>query len=194
MNQPIPAGANLAELAKVAQAAKELTREALQRAVAASADEGFSAAAYLEERAVSDTSELEPVIEAILAANPGQVAAYRGGKEGLLGFFVGQVMKETGGKANPKVVNDLLREKLKSVIEEANELLRAKGYGAAHLNAIAAPLPGKALLKGTKILSPFSDSPETVLRVVRDCVPSAEELGRRTLTPHELRDCLDSRP
>ena len=80
------------------------------------------------------------------------------------------------------------------MIEEANELLRAKGYGAAHLNAIAAPLPGKALLKGTKILSPFSDSPETVLRAVRDCVPSAEELGRRTLTPHELRDCLDSRP
>jgi hypothetical protein len=80
------------------------------------------------------------------------------------------------------------------VIEEANELLRAKGYSAAHLNAIGAPLPGKALLKGTKILSPFSDSPETVLRVVRDCVPSAEELGRRTLTPHELRDCLDSRP
>ena len=53
-------------------------------------------------------------------------------------------------------------------------------------------LPGKALLKGTKILSPFSDTHETVLRVVRDCVPSAEELGRRTLTPHELRDCLDS--
>ena len=80
------------------------------------------------------------------------------------------------------------------MIEEANELLRAKGYGAAHLNAIAAPLPGKALLKGTKILSPFSDSPETVLRVVRDCVPSSSALGRRTLTPHELRDCLDSRP
>ena len=45
---------------------------------------------------------------------PAQVEAYRGGKEGLLGFFVGQVMKETGGKANPKVVNELLREKLKA--------------------------------------------------------------------------------
>ena len=44
--------------------------------------------------------------------NPGQVAAYRGGKEGLLGFFVGQVMKETQGKANPRVVSDLVREKL----------------------------------------------------------------------------------
>jgi aspartyl-tRNA(Asn)/glutamyl-tRNA(Gln) amidotransferase subunit B len=114
MNQPIPAGANLAELAKVARAARELTRGALQRAVAASADAGFTADAYLSERAVTDTSELEPVIQAILAANPGQVAAYQGGKEGLLGFFVGQVMKETGGKANPKVVNELLREKLRA--------------------------------------------------------------------------------
>ena len=80
------------------------------------------------------------------------------------------------------------------MIDEANELLRAKGYSAAHLNANAAPLPGRVLLKGTKIVSPFSDSPEVVLRAVRDCVPSAEELGRRQLTPHELRDCLHSKP
>ena len=78
------------------------------------------------------------------------------------------------------------------MIDEANELLRAKGYSAAHLNAVAAPLPGRVLLKGTKILSPFSDSPETVLRAVQNCVPTAEELGRRMLTPHELRDCLGS--
>jgi hypothetical protein len=78
------------------------------------------------------------------------------------------------------------------VIEEANEILREKGYGPAHLNAVVSPLPGRVLLKGTKILSPFSDSPETVLRAVKNCVPSAVELGRRTLTPHELRDCLDS--
>lgn len=76
------------------------------------------------------------------------------------------------------------------MIDEANELLREKGYSAAHLQAIAAPLPGKVLLKGTKILSPFSDTPETVLRVVREAVPTAEELGRRTLTPHELRAYL----
>jgi hypothetical protein len=73
------------------------------------------------------------------------------------------------------------------VIDEANEALRAKGYSAAHLAAVAAPLPGRVLLKGTKILSPFSDSPETVLRVARELVPTAEELGRRMLTPHELR-------
>ncbi len=114
MNQPIPTGADLAELAKVAKAAKELTREALSDAVAASADAGFSADGYLGRRAVSDTAELGPVVEAVLAAHPGQVEAYRGGKDGLLGFFVGQVMKETAGKANPKVVNELLREKLAS--------------------------------------------------------------------------------
>jgi hypothetical protein len=79
------------------------------------------------------------------------------------------------------------------VIDEANEVLREKGYSAAHLSAVAAPLPGRVLLKGTKILSPFSDSPETVLRAIRDCVPAAGELGRRMLTPHELRDCLDAK-
>jgi Asp-tRNA(Asn)/Glu-tRNA(Gln) amidotransferase B subunit len=61
---------------------------------------------------VSDTSELEPLIDRILDANPGQVAAYKGGKQGLLGYFVGQVMKETDGAADPKIVNELLRQKL----------------------------------------------------------------------------------
>jgi Asp-tRNA(Asn)/Glu-tRNA(Gln) amidotransferase B subunit len=62
---------------------------------------------------VSDEAELEPVVERVLEASPGQVEAYRNGKEGLLGFFVGQVMKETGGKANPRVVSELVREKLR---------------------------------------------------------------------------------
>jgi hypothetical protein len=77
------------------------------------------------------------------------------------------------------------------LIDEANEILRAKGYSEAHLAAVASPLPGRVLLKGTKILSPFSDSPETVLRVARELVPTAEDLGRRTLTPHELRAGLE---
>jgi hypothetical protein len=77
------------------------------------------------------------------------------------------------------------------VIDEANELLREKGYSAAHLSAVAAPLPGKVLLKGTKILSPFSDTAEVVLRVARDFVPTAAELGNRVITPHELRDRLN---
>ena len=53
-------------------------------------------------------------IDDVLAANPEQVETYRGGKEGVLGFLVGQVMKETQGKADPKVVNRLLREKLRA--------------------------------------------------------------------------------
>jgi len=76
------------------------------------------------------------------------------------------------------------------VIDEANELLRGKGYSAAHLIAVAAPLPGKVLLKGTKILSPFSDTEEVVLRVVHEFVPSAEDLQRRQLTPTEIRHWL----
>ena len=82
------------------------------RALAESGDPGFSADAYLGESLVADMSELEPLVERILAGHPGQVAAYKGGKEGLLGFFVGQVMKETQGKADPKIVNELVREKL----------------------------------------------------------------------------------
>jgi Asp-tRNA(Asn)/Glu-tRNA(Gln) amidotransferase B subunit len=52
------------------------------------------------------------VIERIIVANAGQAEQYRNGKHGLLGFFVGQVMKETGGKADPRVVNERVREKL----------------------------------------------------------------------------------
>ena len=61
---------------------------------------------------MSDTAELEPIVDRILAANAAQVEAYRDGKQGLLGFFVGQVMKETQGKANARVVNELVRGKL----------------------------------------------------------------------------------
>ena len=51
-------------------------------------------------------------MDAVLAANPGQVEEYRNGKAGLLGYFVGQVMKETQGKANARVVNEIVRAKL----------------------------------------------------------------------------------
>jgi aspartyl-tRNA(Asn)/glutamyl-tRNA(Gln) amidotransferase subunit B len=61
---------------------------------------------------VSDTSALERTIADILAANPEQAAGYRAGKDKLFGFFVGQVMRATQGRANPKVVNDLLRKAL----------------------------------------------------------------------------------
>ncbi len=58
----------------------------------------------------------------------------------------------------------------------------------------ATPIPAKVLIKGTRIVSPFADSPETVLRAVRDCVPAATGLGSRQLTPHELRACLAREP
>jgi len=61
---------------------------------------------------VSDTGEIEKIIDAVIAANPGQLEQYRAGKDKLIGFFVGQVMKETGGKANPGLVNQLLKPKL----------------------------------------------------------------------------------
>ena len=61
---------------------------------------------------VSDTGEIEAFIDQVLAENADKVEEYRGGKDKLFGFFVGQVMKKTQGKANPKVVNDLLRPKL----------------------------------------------------------------------------------
>jgi aspartyl-tRNA(Asn)/glutamyl-tRNA(Gln) amidotransferase subunit B len=62
---------------------------------------------------VSDTGEIDQLIDAVIAANPDQVANYCSGKEALLGFFVGQVIKASKGKANPKVVNERLRAKLK---------------------------------------------------------------------------------
>jgi aspartyl-tRNA(Asn)/glutamyl-tRNA(Gln) amidotransferase subunit B len=64
-------------------------------------------------RQITDSAAIERVIEEVMARNPGQLADYRAGKDKLFGFFVGQVMKATGGKANPAQVNELLRGKLK---------------------------------------------------------------------------------
>ncbi len=61
---------------------------------------------------VTDTGAIEKLVDEVIAANPGQVEAYRGGKDKLFGFFVGQVMKVSKGKANPAQVNDLLKKKL----------------------------------------------------------------------------------
>jgi aspartyl-tRNA(Asn)/glutamyl-tRNA(Gln) amidotransferase subunit B len=107
-----PGAVSPVELAKLVEARDRIPRPAFAEALAASADPGFSADRYLGDGQITDESELEPLIERVLAANPGQVEAYRGGKQGLLGFFVGQVMKETQGKANPRLVNELLRAKL----------------------------------------------------------------------------------
>jgi aspartyl-tRNA(Asn)/glutamyl-tRNA(Gln) amidotransferase subunit B len=64
-------------------------------------------------RQITDSGAIARAIDEVLAKNPGQLAQYRGGKEALFGFFVGQTMKATGGKANPAELNRLLKEKLK---------------------------------------------------------------------------------
>jgi aspartyl-tRNA(Asn)/glutamyl-tRNA(Gln) amidotransferase subunit B len=77
---------------------------------------GKSAAMVVAEKGmaqVSDTGEIDRVIDDVMTANPNQLEQYRSGKEALFGFFVGQVMKASKGKANPKVVNERLKEKLK---------------------------------------------------------------------------------
>ena len=82
---------------------------------AAIIDEDKNPEAIVEERGmkqVSDTGAIEAVIDGILAANPDKVEAYKGGKTGLMGFFVGQCMKEMRGQGNPKVINQILAQKL----------------------------------------------------------------------------------
>jgi aspartyl-tRNA(Asn)/glutamyl-tRNA(Gln) amidotransferase subunit B len=76
---------------------------------------GGDPGAIVEEKGLkqtSDTGAIEAVIAEVLANNPGQLDQYRGGKEALFGFFVGQTMKAMAGKANPQVVNELLRKAL----------------------------------------------------------------------------------
>ena len=78
-------------------------------------DTGEDPAAIVEARGLkqtSDTGAIEAVIADVLAANPDKVAEYHSGKDKLFGFFVGQVMKAMQGKANPQVVNELLRKAL----------------------------------------------------------------------------------
>lgn len=74
-------------------------------------------------------------------------------------------------------------------IREANDVLRRKGYAERDLGVHPGPR-GKALLKGNKILSPFSDDADLVLRVARDLVPTDEELGGKLIRPADLRTQL----
>ena len=76
---------------------------------------GKSADQVIEEKGlkqVTDSGAIEAIVDEVIAANPGQVAEYRAGKEKLMGFFVGQVMKASKGKANPGLANQLLKKKL----------------------------------------------------------------------------------
>jgi glutaminyl-tRNA synthetase len=88
--------------------AKEVFTEMLQS--------GEAPEAIVERRGleqVTDAGALEPIVTRLIAENPDEAARYREGKTGLLGFFVGQVMRETKGKANPKLVQELVKRKLK---------------------------------------------------------------------------------
>jgi aspartyl-tRNA(Asn)/glutamyl-tRNA(Gln) amidotransferase subunit B len=76
---------------------------------------GKNAAAIVEEkglRQVTDTGAIEKIVDEVLKNNPDKIAEYNSGKDKLFGFFVGQVLKQSGGKANPGMVNDLLKSKL----------------------------------------------------------------------------------
>ncbi|MBO4746022.1 MAG: Asp-tRNA(Asn)/Glu-tRNA(Gln) amidotransferase GatCAB subunit B, partial [Alphaproteobacteria bacterium] len=61
---------------------------------------------------ITDTGAIEKIIDEVIANNPSQVEQYKSGKTGLLGFFVGNVMKASAGKANPAIVNEILKNKL----------------------------------------------------------------------------------
>src|SRR3954447_22191666 len=84
-----PAAVDAKELAKLVAARAQIPRAAFDDALAHVGDAAFSAGPYLEQKVVADASELDPIIERIIDANPGQAAQFRGGKQGLLGFFVG---------------------------------------------------------------------------------------------------------
>ena len=107
---PLPE--NAPALVAVIKARERIPRDRLTASLASSATVLIDPEEVLAETVVADTSELEPLVDRILESSPAQVESYRGGKQGVLGFFVGQVMKETHGKADPRVVNELLRKKL----------------------------------------------------------------------------------
>jgi aspartyl-tRNA(Asn)/glutamyl-tRNA(Gln) amidotransferase subunit B len=102
---------NAGALARIVQA--NVTREALDQAFAAAGKGPIDADDYLSQTALGDEDTLAPIIDSVIAAHPEQVETFRGGKEGVLGFLVGQVMRETQGRADPRVVNRLLQERLR---------------------------------------------------------------------------------
>ena len=76
---------------------------------------GKDAAKIVDEKGlkqITDTGAIEKIVNEVMAENPDKVAEYKAGKDKMFGFFVGQVLKRSGGKANPAMVNDLLKAKL----------------------------------------------------------------------------------
>jgi aspartyl-tRNA(Asn)/glutamyl-tRNA(Gln) amidotransferase subunit B len=105
---------NFAELIKTLDAGKINNNQAKEVLVEMFAS-GKDAASVIAEKGfeqISDRGQIEKIVDEIIEKNENQVNAYRGGNEKLFGFFVGQVMKASGGKANPKIVNEVLKQKL----------------------------------------------------------------------------------
>jgi len=111
--RPLPP-ADLAALLEL-KAAGTVSGTAAKEVLAGMVESGRAPAEIVAELGltqVSDEAALAAEVDAVIAAHPGEAAAFRGGKEGLMGFFVGQVMRRTRGKANPQLVNRLVRERL----------------------------------------------------------------------------------
>ena len=105
---------SLGELARMVDAGK-ISAKMANDAFAALFDSGTAPAAFMQEEGlaqISDSALIEQTVNEVLAAHPIEVEAYHGGKIKLMSFFVGQIMREMRGKANPALVNDLLRKKL----------------------------------------------------------------------------------
>ncbi len=114
-NESLVSAEDLAELINTIESGKINNNQA-KEVFAEMFASGKPAAAVIEEKGfeqISDMSAIEKIVDEVIAANEANVTAFRSGNEKLFGFFVGQVMKASQGKANPKVVNDILRAKLR---------------------------------------------------------------------------------
>jgi glutaminyl-tRNA synthetase len=107
-------GRSLGELVEMVETG-QLSGSAGREVLAVLLKDGGAPADIVEQRGlrqVSDEAALSAAVDSVIAANPGKLDEYRGGKRGLLGFFIGQVMTTTGGRANPAVVRDLVQQRL----------------------------------------------------------------------------------
>ena len=117
-DSPISSGALAGLLKRIADntISGKIAKEVFEAMAAGEGQSSDAADAIIDKkglRQITDTGAIEKAIEEVMAKNPGQLAEYRSGKDKLFGFFVGQTMKATAGKANPAELNRLLREKLK---------------------------------------------------------------------------------
>jgi len=114
LGEAAPAPGEVGALLKMVEAAT-ISLNAAKTAFAAMCKSGKGAQATVTELGllqVSDEAAIAAACDKVIAAEPDKVAEYRGGRDKLFGFFVGQVMKSMGGKANPKIINEVLRRKL----------------------------------------------------------------------------------